>query len=141
MLRPEDRPYLERAFQDLGASPRDISAIEKMPWPQSRGALVALKARVRKNFHRLALQYHPDTNGGDPVKTAYFRLLLLVRSDLESIDFKPRPLTPRPVPMHPIGVNPFPRSYTGGFPPSGSAVYVTTTTRAQGTIRTVLTRI
>ena len=65
-LSPSER---ELAYRLLGIAGHDVLR-------GGEDELKQLKARVRKAFKALVPQYHPDTNGGDPEKTAIFSLLV-----------------------------------------------------------------
>lgn len=96
-----DRETRIRGLQELGVVvPDDFVAIQKAPIARAQEMLVALKAKVRHNFHRLSLVLHPDHNGGDAAKTERFKVLAIIKAQVDQIEAhaQERP-TMRPMPV------------------------------------------
>lgn len=110
-------PETLSALQELGVDfPADFHAITALPLPQAKVCLEELKKRVRAQLRRLALELHPDRNGGDPDKTRRFVVLSKVCTDIQNIDVHPlppraigwiNPLSSMNVHRTPSVVNPF----------------------------------
>jgi hypothetical protein len=96
----------QQAFADLGVYPRDITALQTMPFQAAVARLTELKAIAKKNFRNKALELHPDLTGNDPVKAQRFVFLKKVFEDLNGIALDRRPS--RPVPMDMPASRPFP---------------------------------
>jgi hypothetical protein len=79
---------VQQAFADLGVHPHDVEALSSLPYEEARQRLVLLKDLARKNFRRMALELHPDRTGNDPEKTARFKLLSVIRDDLERVEVR-----------------------------------------------------
>ena len=91
----EDRVQMERALRTLGITAAEIQQILQQPDREvCKVRLAELKEKVKKNFKVLALQLHPDVNGGDAAKTEMFKLVSRIRDDIEKLEItepQPRP--------------------------------------------------
>jgi hypothetical protein len=104
-----DKATRIRCLQDLGiVVPNDFLAIQRAPIAEAEKLLIALKTKVKHNFHRLCLELHPDVNGGDQAKTERFKSLAIIKAEVDKIGVHERPtqvLQPTPVaaPFRPGG--------------------------------------
>lgn len=53
--------------------------------------LSALKARAKKAYRRLALEWHPDRAKDDPIKTKLFQLATHVVKEIEAMEVNSKP--------------------------------------------------
>jgi len=85
-------------LRELGVNiPHDIDAIRRSAtYEAAQQALIELKKRVNENFRRLAKDLHPDLNGGDANKTAWFTLISRMKAEIDRVQLPPPP-PPRPV--------------------------------------------
>lgn len=74
---------LNKAYHVLGITETDLMAIVSAPYRESEDLFKKLKAKARKNYKRLALDLHPDRNGGDLNKTVLFDLLTRAVKELD----------------------------------------------------------
>lgn len=92
-------------MQELGVLvPDDFLAIQRAPVARATEMLVALKTKVRQNFHRLSLELHPDLNGGDPAKTERFKVLAIIKAQVDEIGVHAAPRHSVPMPLHLIQI-------------------------------------
>jgi len=83
---------MTRGLKELGITVADLQEVQRLPFPQAQKMLASLKDRAKQNFRRLIKELHPDTNGGDAVKTEWLRILILVKAELDKIEVPaPRP--------------------------------------------------
>src|SRR5579872_3586024 len=74
----------------LGLCPADFQRVQRMPtYQQGVEELQALKDRTRKAFRRVAVQLHPDQNGGDEAKTAKFKNMNELVQKVEKLQLRP----------------------------------------------------
>jgi len=107
----------------MGLQQEDFSAVgDARNREEAIQIFTALRGKFKTGFNKLVLLLHPDTNGGDPEKTAQFHLLMAVAKEFASLKIKPPPTVrykttfggpiPPPPPKRP-GV---PRYYPVGYP-------------------------
>lgn len=83
-LSPSER---QLAHQMLGITTQDLIEIERAPDREDQ--LKKFKARTRKRFRELVLQYHPDHCGDDADKALIFSLLVRAMKWLDAWQAKP----------------------------------------------------
>lgn len=80
----------------LGVTATDLAEVQQAPsLAVARERLNALKERARQQYHRLALELHPDRTGGDEAKAERFRAVTEVYERL--MEVQPTPRCPRPL--------------------------------------------
>jgi hypothetical protein len=94
-----DPAKLSTALVELGVTPGVLHAIRTAHPSNGKKLLDELKLGAKSRYRKLALQLHPDCNGGDPEKTAKFSFLSQVIKQIESMEYKPLPPAPAPPPM------------------------------------------
>jgi hypothetical protein len=94
MTREEE----SRLLSLLGIFPPDFQRVQRAPsFEQAKQELELLKERARKGFRKVAIELHPDQNGGDEMKTETFKQLNGLVQKIEKLQL--RPPQPRPVIM------------------------------------------
>ena len=108
----------------LGLTQNDFRAIEHAPsFEVGQQRLAELKARVKKQFRKVALVLHPDRTDNDPVRTEAFKLVASVVDDIEKLAFgRPPAQQPRPATIRIVFVR------GGGFGYSSGTASTTTNT-------------
>jgi hypothetical protein len=96
-----DPVKLRTACHALGIIPQELQALQRLPLEKAREKFEEIKARVHKNYKRLAFELHPDRTGTDPDQTELFKLVGAVKSDFDKLKLEPRP-QPQPVVFHPM---------------------------------------
>ena len=114
-LSPSDR-YL--AHQLLGITTQELINIERSP--DAEDLLKKFKARTRKRFRQLALQYHPDQAGVNSDKARIFALLVRVMKEVDDRRVSAEPEVPQ---------GPSYRVNTVTVPASGTQPYTRANTR------------
>lgn len=62
---------------------------------EAKARLAAVVREAKRRHRQLALEYHPDRTGGDPVKTERMVRLNAVMADIEKLQV--RPVAPQPM--------------------------------------------
>lgn len=87
-----DKATIDRAFVDLDARHEDFQACTTKPTiEEAQTALDALRARLKRRYRELALEWHPDRTGGDKEKAARFVAVAAVWADIERLKLTRRP--------------------------------------------------
>lgn len=91
-----DQQKIDQCLRELGVTPGALAAIRGAAnFDDATAKLAALKQMVKTNFKRLALELHPDRNGGDAAKTELFKALVQVQKDVDVLEIRRAP--PQPV--------------------------------------------
>lgn len=104
MPTPLDPVKLQAALIDLGVTPAALHAIRTAHPSKGKMLVDELKLIAKSRYRKLALELHPDRNGGDSAKTARFSFLAQVIREVESMEYRTPPAPPPPVVM-PVGVS------------------------------------
>jgi hypothetical protein len=83
---------VQAVLSELGVPPSELELVRRLPIDAARTKLEELKARVAKNYKKVAGKYHPDRTGNDEM----FKLIGLVKAEFEKLQVKP------PVPVMPM---------------------------------------
>ena len=94
-----DQQILFQVARALDATPERLQAIARLPnFELARKALEELKAEVHKRYKKLAFEWHPDRNPGDPEAEAKFKALGQVLKELDKLQLqRPQPVFHRVV--------------------------------------------
>jgi len=84
-----DRQLMSEVMVALDATPQRIQQLQRMPFAQATEALEAIKSHARVQYKRLAFEWHPDRNQGDPRAEEKFKVLGSVLANLEKLRLQP----------------------------------------------------
>jgi hypothetical protein len=88
----------------LGILPLDWQRVQRAPnLEAAKNELEHIKERAKKAFKKLALELHPDMNGGDEEKTVKFKQLNEALQILDKLQIRPPPRPPPPMARPPMG--------------------------------------
>lgn len=116
-----DQQILFQVARALDATPERLQQIARLPtFELACKALEELKTEVHKRYKKLAFEWHPDRNPGDPEAEAKFKALGQVLKELDKLQLqRPQPVFHRVVHFYPAS-------------PYGGTVTTSTTTTGFG---------
>lgn len=71
----------------LGLKPVDFDEMRKAAPNKGPYLLDKIQIKARKNYKKVAREYHPDKNGGDEAKTEMFQAVTQVMEEIDNMAY------------------------------------------------------